>query len=234
MNCLQRIRLMFIFIVLWLAVANLWGRSYILTDNVSSLSQKAVLQPLAVLSFSSSIIDDSIDLTYLVRMLNSVDSVEIQRSAGGSRFETVDKVKGTAIDSVTFEFSYRDENVLERYYYYRLKYQSNENSVYFTEPVKVNAIQAKRSVLEQNTPNPFNPSTTIRFEIKERSKVNLRIYNTLGQNICTLIDSHLEPGRYILDWDGKDDFGRDLAGGVYFYQILIDRYFETRRMTLLR
>ncbi len=60
-------------------------------------------------------------------------------------------------------------------------------------------------------PNPFNPSTTIGYQLPESGQVHLSVYNLLGQQVRTLVDATLEAGYYTLDWDGRDDFGRQLA-----------------------
>ena len=60
-------------------------------------------------------------------------------------------------------------------------------------------------------PNPFNPSTTIGYQLPESGQVHLSVYNLLGQEVRTLVDATLEAGYYTLDWDGRDDFGRQLA-----------------------
>lgn len=76
--------------------------------------------------------------------------------------------------------------------------------------------------LHQNYPNPFNPTTDIRYEIPEsRSPVhiNLRVYNTLGQEVRMLVDEVISSGYYEVTWDGRDGFGNDVASGIYFYQV---------------
>lgn len=67
-------------------------------------------------------------------------------------------------------------------------------------------------------PNPFNPSTTISYTLKEPSKITLQIYNRLGQFVRTLAtDQYHGPGNYLVQWHGKDQNGRDVASGVYLY-----------------
>ena len=68
--------------------------------------------------------------------------------------------------------------------------------------------------LEQNYPNPFNPMTTIEFALPQQSAVTLKLYDILGREVATLMDEELEPGVHKVDFDAKD-----LANGVYFYQI---------------
>ena len=88
--------------------------------------------------------------------------------------------------------------------------------------------------LDQNMPNPFNPSTTIGYQLPESGQVHLSIYNLLGQEVRTLVDATLEAGYYTLDWDGRDDFGRQLASGIYLYRMRVNDFSETRRMMLLK
>ena len=88
--------------------------------------------------------------------------------------------------------------------------------------------------LEQNFPNPFNPQTTIAFSVPEASRVRLVIFNLLGQKIITLVDDILPPGRRDVVWYGRDQSGRDVSSGIYFYHLSADDYSETRKMVLMK
>jgi hypothetical protein len=93
----------------------------------------------------------------------------------------------------------------------------------------------KRYVLEQNAPNPFNPTTTIRFGIPEREHVTLRVYDIAGREVCTLLDGAVDAGEgYAVTWDGRDGGGRDVGTGVYFYRLTAGEWNETKKMVLLR
>ena len=83
--------------------------------------------------------------------------------------------------------------------------------------------------LEQNYPNPFNPTTTIRFSVSQQSFVELKVHNTLGAKIATLVSERLAPGGYTFDWRAED-----VASGVYFYQLNAGAFIETRKMMLIR
>ena len=69
--------------------------------------------------------------------------------------------------------------------------------------------------LLQNYPNPFNQSTTIPYDVSQKEHIKAVIYNTLGKQIRTLIDKEVLPGKYVFDWDGKDESGNAVASGVY-------------------
>lgn len=73
--------------------------------------------------------------------------------------------------------------------------------------------------LYQNYPNPFNPSTTIRYDIAQRSRVTIAVYNLLGQQVVVLVHDEKSPGRYTEVWRGNNDEGSQVASGVYFYRI---------------
>ena len=90
-------------------------------------------------------------------------------------------------------------------------------------------------MLYQNSPNPFNPTTSIRFDLPVSQYVNLRVFDVAGRLIKTLIhDSHIEAGQHVIMWDGRDDSGRPVVSGVYFYRLRTKTFFETRRLALVR
>ena len=95
--------------------------------------------------------------------------------------------------------------------------------------------------LSQNYPNPFNPSTTIPFQVKSLElgvgrpyHTTLTIFNILGQKVRTLVDEEKLPGDYRVVWDGKDETGKDVASGIYFYQLKVGEHRLVKRMLLLR
>jgi hypothetical protein len=88
--------------------------------------------------------------------------------------------------------------------------------------------------LFQNHPNPFNPSTEIRFQLPEADWVIVRIFNALGQEIRRLEDKQYEAGLYSIRWDGKDDAGNAVASGVYLYQLQAGSFSQVRKMNLVR
>jgi len=88
--------------------------------------------------------------------------------------------------------------------------------------------------LLQNYPNPFNPVTTIAFYLPHSADVQLEIYDLLGQKIRTLLKGRKIAGRHEVKWDGKDGGGREVASGVYVYQLKTEGIIQNRKMVLLR
>ena len=88
--------------------------------------------------------------------------------------------------------------------------------------------------LEQNFPNPFNASTTIRFTIPQSARVDLTVYNLSGQAVARLVSDFLEAGGYTWRWDGRDASGRELASGMYLYRLQAGVEVETRKLLMLK
>ena len=88
--------------------------------------------------------------------------------------------------------------------------------------------------LAQNFPNPFNPTTAIRFDIKRKGQVSLRIYNVAGQLVRTLVDGELEAGNYSKEWKGLNNSGSKVASGVYFYRLEAGEFESVKKMVLLQ
>lgn len=87
--------------------------------------------------------------------------------------------------------------------------------------------------LGQNFPNPFNPSTVIRFQLPVASDVDLTIYNIVGQRVKTLVTGKWEPGTYSVVWNAENDSGEKVKSGVYFYRMTTDSGFDSTRKLLL-
>jgi|GEM_PF-3451243 len=88
--------------------------------------------------------------------------------------------------------------------------------------------------LSQNFPNPFNPSTTIRYALPERSTVRLTIYNMLGKEVRTLVNTVEDAGYKSIIWDGLDQHGRLISTGVYIYKIQAGNFTQTRKMVFMK
>ncbi len=95
-------------------------------------------------------------------------------------------------------------------------------------------ISGKTTVLKQNYPNPFNPETIIEFFLSDNTKTRLDIYNVKGQRVKTLLDDYLRAGSHSLVWKGKDERGRNMPSGIYFYRLTTKKDILTNKMLLLK
>jgi len=88
--------------------------------------------------------------------------------------------------------------------------------------------------VEPNYPNPFNPTTTIRYQIPQPGKVKIVIYNLAGQIVRTLLNTEQTAGSYEQTWDGRDNLGKEVASGIYLYNLSAKNFRKSYKMTLLR
>lgn len=92
----------------------------------------------------------------------------------------------------------------------------------------------QKYILYNNYPNPFNPSTTISFEIPQEEYVLLKIYNSIGELVRTLVQEYKSPGKHNKTWDGKDEFGKSVISGIYFYYLKAGHFEKSNRMVLIK
>jgi photosystem II stability/assembly factor-like uncharacterized protein len=88
--------------------------------------------------------------------------------------------------------------------------------------------------LFQNHPNPFNPSTTIRFSLPERMSVRLAVYDVAGRRVVTLVDGIRTDGVSTVNWNGRNEAGEPVVSGVYFYRLITRDVTRTRKMVMLQ
>jgi hypothetical protein len=106
----------------------------------------------------------------------------------------------------------------------------------FPNTTTVQALQGAsyEYALEGNYPNPFNPSTIIRFQLPETAPVRLEIYNSIGARVRVLADERMDAGRYSSSWNGRDDAGRLVESGTYLYRFSAGSFNAVKRMALVK
>jgi len=88
--------------------------------------------------------------------------------------------------------------------------------------------------LFQNSPNPFNQETLIKYTLPEDGPVRLSIYNLLGERVRTLVDEMHLPGEHEVRWDGRNEQGKEVASGIYFYKIETATLTDRKKMIVIR
>ncbi len=88
--------------------------------------------------------------------------------------------------------------------------------------------------LKANYPNPFNPSTTINFDVPEASDVRLEVFDMMGRRVATLVNGQLGAGRYEAIWDARSDAGAPVASGVYLYRLQAGSFESVKRMVFMK
>ena len=91
-----------------------------------------------------------------------------------------------------------------------------------------------RYYLSANYPNPFNLSTMIKFGLPVAGRVDLSIYNVVGQKVVTLVDEDYEAGHHLVSWNGLNTKGQPVSSGIYFFRIKSEEFVDIRKMLLLK
>jgi uncharacterized protein (TIGR03790 family) len=160
---------------------------------------------------------------------------EIQRKANGDAdYKPIPGAfvpgHGTTLDP--HSYSYVDVTMPPGMVSYRLKQIDLDGKFSYHGPVEVTNDQnagAKEASLAQNYPNPFNPITMIRFVLPRQDHVTLKVYNSLGQQVATLVSGVEGPGVHVATFDGSA-----LASGLYIYQLKTSDFSSTHKMLLVK
>ncbi len=190
--------------------------------------------PVELASFMFSVNRNSVTLSWSTahEMNNSVFDIERLHAAaeGMKNWEHIGFVKGSGTSEETKTYSYEDKKLKSGSYRYRLKQiDYNGNFEYFELNSDVIVQNPSSFSISQNYPNPSNPKSRIDFEIPEKTNVNIKIYNLLGEEVLKLMDEVKEAGYHSAEIDGSN-----IASGVYFYVIQAGKFKAVKKMILLK
>ncbi|TDI83541.1 MAG: T9SS type A sorting domain-containing protein, partial [Caldithrix sp.] len=191
----------------------------------------------------------SIDLASFDARFGGFDGVEISWTTSReidnlgfdilrSRFEdgTYTKITNELVPADSegkYLFTDQDIQVGIRYYY-KLE-DVNLNGVRTEHgPISVEVTAPESFELSQNYPNPFNPETKIRYQLPNSGKVMVIIFDILGREVKSLVNEKLEAGFHEITWNGRNNSGRRVSSGVYYYQIRSGEFKETKKMILMK
>jgi hypothetical protein len=154
----------------------------------------------------------------------------VERAVQIGQWQEVSFVKGGGTTNQPRSYEFKDPliNVVAKKYYYRLKQIDFDGTFTYSNEIEVMLIPVTAELLS-NYPNPFNPTTTIRFNLLVDSKVTLNVYNSLGQLVETLVDKEMESGYHEVNFDASR-----LSSGVYLYQLQAGNFNSSKKMLLLK
>jgi hypothetical protein len=170
--------------------------------------------PVELTAFNAEVIGNSVTLNWITASELNNSGFEIERSSNGSSFEKIDFVNGNGTTTETRVYYFTDNELANATYSYRLKQVDYDGTFDYSSVVEVEVNVPGVYSLGQNYPNPFNPSTTINFALAGDSKVSLKIFDLLGQEVATIVNTTLATGSYTYNFDASH-----LNSGVYFYQL---------------
>jgi hypothetical protein len=196
-------------------------------------------------AFSAGIKDFKIHLIWKITNPKELSYFEIQRKDSKSndykslnkdeplrRNDFFDKYTDEK-NNVVLKFDYVDEPDADGVYYYRLvAFDSKKQIVFESDEIKIGISGIKDFKLEQNHPNPFNPVTTIKYELFKETHVTLKVYDLIGREIATLVDEMQPKGEYTIDFDASKY--SNLTSGIYFYKLTTEKFTDVRKMILTK
>ncbi|MFO7525244.1 MAG: T9SS type A sorting domain-containing protein [Ignavibacteriaceae bacterium] len=193
--------------------------------------------PVELVSFSASVVNNSISLSWVTASEINNSGFEIEKKVGSGQYavgnplswEKIGFVEGNGTTTETKYYSFVDEGVSAGIYNYRLKQFDFDGTFEYSNEVQVEVHGVAEYSLSQNYPNPFNPSTTIEFQIPSDGFVTLTIYNTIGQEVSKLVNEYRSAGNFSITFSGEK-----LPSGLYFYTLRSGDFKKTKKMLLLR
>jgi len=147
----------------------------------------------------------------------------------GESWEKIGFVEGYGNSNSPKDYNFRDTNPLPGTMKYRLKQIDTDGTFEYSEIIEVEIGIPTKFALFQNYPNPFNPTTEISYSLPKESDVTLKVYNTLGKEVVTLVNKRQEAGKYNVTFNAEN-----LSSGIYFYSIRTAENASVKKMILLR
>ena len=206
-------------------------------DTVSAFSNIATIVtvlPVELTSFTANVVDGKVVISWGTATEINNAGFSIERSNDNKKFTEIAFVKGKGTSTDKSIYNYTDKSALSGKYYYRLKQVDFDGTYQYYKSIEIDLGLPKNYSLEQNYPNPFNPSTTIRFALTTSAKVNIKLYNTLGQEVATILNGELNAGIHETIFNASN-----LSSGVYFYRLEVhgadgSNFVSTKRMLLMK
>jgi hypothetical protein len=198
------------------------------TDFALTVNGDDAIVPVELVSFAATSNGTEVNLNWQTATEINNKGFEIQKMFG-SVFETIGYVEGNGTTTENNYYSFTDNKVTSGTYTYRLKQVDLDGTFKYSNEVEVNVIAAAVFSLAQNYPNPFNPTTNINFSIPESGNVKLAVYNTLGQEVATLVNGVMAAGQHEVTLNAQS-----LPSGAYIYKLQSGNSVMIKKMLLLK
>jgi len=185
--------------------------------------------PVELVSFSAEVFSSDVTLSWITASeLNNYGFQVERRNAESNEWNNIGFVNGNGSSTEIQYYSFSDNSVSVGKYFYRLKQLDFSGSFEYSNEVEVTILEVLNDfTLNQNYPNPFNPSTRISFIIPQSGYTTLKVFDVLGNEVATIIESDLSQGSYELLFDASG-----LSSGIYFYSLNSGEFTKTMKMIL--
>ncbi|MEJ2507481.1 MAG: T9SS type A sorting domain-containing protein [Ignavibacteriaceae bacterium] len=185
--------------------------------------------PVELVSFTATIVDNGVQLKWHTETEVNNYGFEILRSTQTDNWKKIGFVEGSGNSNSPKHYSFLDKIIHPGKYSYRLKQIDNDGSYKILNTVQIAFGSVENFQLNQNYPNPFNPSTTISFTLPKSGHVTLKIFNAIGEEVTTIIDSFVEVGSHSFNCNAEG-----LTSGIYLYRLSTEGVVLTKKMLYLK
>ncbi|MEJ5263166.1 MAG: PQQ-dependent sugar dehydrogenase [Ignavibacterium sp.] len=185
--------------------------------------------PVELASFTATVVDGKVRLDWYTATETNNSGFMIERSRDGVNFKDLYFISGNGTSTQRNIYSYTDNDVTFGVYYYRLKQIDMDGTINYLNVVSLDLGSPKSFLLEQNFPNPFNPSTTISWQSPESGLQTLKVYDMLGNEVATLLNDYKEAGKHSVEFNADN-----LPSGLYFYKLGVGNFSSVRKMLLMK
>lgn len=217
----------------WIEAADVYGTRIYMAEQhigVSILDFIPPPTPTAIHAFDAQAAGGVVTLEWEVVSDDVIAGYRLYRRTEGAELRPVNT--GALLRPDAHE--YIDTGVAPgKRYEYTLAVVLEDGSEVTSHMVEV-TVGAAALALDQNVPNPFNPATTISFTLPSAARATLAVFDAEGRLVRTLLDGALEGGFKQAEWNGRDNTGRQVSSGVYFYRLQSGKHVLTRKMVLLK
>jgi photosystem II stability/assembly factor-like uncharacterized protein len=188
-----------------------------------------IILPVELQSFTAAVNNGNVILEWTTATETNNKGFEVERNTNESQYQEIAFITGHGTTTQLQKYSYTDNNVENGNYTYRLKQVNFDGTFKYSKEVEVNVKVPLQFALGQNYPNPFNPTTQISYTIAKDGFVNLTVFNTLGQQVATLVNENIKAGNYHITFDASR-----FASGVYYYRLQSDNNVMVKKMVLMK
>jgi hypothetical protein len=208
------------------------GNIFFDLSNVNFTIEEAI--PVELISFIAQRTDAGVELNWKTATETNNSGFTIERSRDEENFTQIGFVSGRGTTTEITSYNYLDTEIETGKYYYRLKQTDFDGTFKYLNVVLVDVGLPKQFQLSQNHPNPFNPSTTIKFQLPVDANVRIELFNSIGQKVSELLNSDLSGGVHEVTFEGSK-----LSSGIYYYTMNAigkdgKNFTSTKKMILMK
>jgi len=208
------------------------GNIFFDLSNVNFVIEETI--PVELLSFVAQRTDAGVELNWKTATETNNSGFTIERSRDEENFTQIGFVSGRGTTTEITSYNYLDTEIETGKYYYRLKQTDFDGTFKYLNVVLVDVGLPKQFELSQNHPNPFNPTTTVKFQLPVDANVRIELFNSIGQKVSELLNSDLSGGVHEVTFEGSN-----LSSGIYYYTMNAvgkdgNNFTSTKKMILMK